>query len=60
MMPKSANLLSVMILFLVGETLGHALIYSQYDFVEHQRDYIHGDLTPQPDATEKVSMKSGL
>ena len=38
----------------------HALMDSQYDFVEHQRDYIHGDLTPQPDVNEKVSMKSGL
>lgn len=41
---------------------GHVcvLTISQYDFVEHQRDYIHGDITPPHDTTEKTSMKSGI
>ena len=34
--------------------------FFQYDFVEHQRDYIHGDITPMHDNTEKVSIKSGV
>lgn len=38
----------------------YLLTFPQYDFVEHQRDYVHGDITPPHDPTEKVSMKSGM